>query len=140
MIENLSNYFSQTQEIYLNNISYEIIKNEELSEKYTLVNKDNVHVDLEEDGVNLIVERVLEFEPEGIFRLVVSFGASLQFVPEKKSEVEWDKINLAQEFLDNGDFVTVNLNSRISLLISQITSSYGQPPIITAPILKKQDK
>ena len=140
MIENLSSYFSPKQEIYLNNISYNIIKKNELAEEYNLTNIDNAHVDVYEDGINLTIERVLEFEPEGLFRLSVSFGANLQFVQEKKSEIDWEKINLAQEFIENGDFITVNLFSRISLLISQITSAYGQPPIITPPMIKKAKK
>ena len=44
---------------------------------------------------------------------------------------------MAEEFRDNGKFVTDNLMSRISLMIAQITSSYGQSPLILPPVVAK---
>ena len=42
-------------------------------------------------------------------------------------------MNLAEEFRKNGQFVLGNLMNRISLLIAEITSSFGQAPIILPP-------
>ena len=84
----------------------------------------------------LIILNTLNRKMDEIFNLSVSFGAHLKF-NEKKSEYEWTNINLAEEFRDNGDFVTAQLMSRISLLIGQITSSFGQYPIITPPTFAK---
>jgi hypothetical protein len=83
--------------------------------------------------VKLVVTRVLKFDPEEIFELSVSFGAILRFNKEKKKEYEWEKINLAEEFRENGQFVLGNLMNRISLLTAEITSSFGQTPIIVPP-------
>ena len=54
---------------------------------------------------------------------------------ERKEEYDWDKINLAEEFRENGEFVLGNLMSRISLLIAEITSSFGQIPLILPPAI-----
>ena len=59
---------------------------------------------------------------------------------ERKSEYEWSEINLAEEFGENGDFVITQLMSRISLLIGQITSSFGQPPLILPAVIAKKGK
>lgn len=92
-----------------------------------------------EDGVRIIVTRTLMFEPEELFALNVSFGADLKF-NERKAEHEWTKINLAEEFGENGDFVTAQLMSRISLLIGQITASFGQQPLILPSVIAKKGK
>ena len=48
-------------------------------------------------------------------------------------------INLADEFRKNGDFVTIQLMSRITLLIAEITSSFGQQPLILPTALAKRN-
>lgn len=42
------------------------------------------------------------------------------------------------EVRNNGEFVTNNLMARISLLIAQITTSFGQSPIILPPNVAKE--
>lgn len=70
-----------------------------------------------------------------MFELSVSFGAVLDFDEKRKSEYDWRNINMADEIKENGEFVLSNLFSRISLLIGQITGSFGQQPLILAPTL-----
>ena len=48
--------------------------------------------------------------------------------------------NLAKEFEKHGDFVLGNLMNRISLLISEITSSFGQSPIVLPPTIISEEK
>lgn len=112
------------------------VQKRNINAEFALLCHDNVKVDVNDAGVRIIIMRTLAFEPDEIFNLSVSFGAYLKF-NEKKSEYEWTNINLAEEFRDNGDFVTAQLMSRISLLIGQITSSFGQYPIITPPTFAK---
>lgn len=57
--------------------------------------------------------------------------------PERREEYRWNEINLAEEFRNNGDFVLDHLMSRIVLLVGQITSSYGQQPLILVPKVVK---
>ncbi len=138
MIKNLSEYFLPEHEFYLHKIVYDRLDNVTPEETIPLNCADNINVEIKgNSSVKIIVTRSLYFEPEEMFRLSVAFGANLKFEPQKVSEYNWNEINLADEFRDNGHFVMDNLMSRISLLIGQITSSFGQQPLLLAPIVAK---
>lgn len=138
MINNLSEYFLPEHEFYLHKIVYDRLDSITPEKTVPLNCVDNINVEIKSNsGVKIIVTRSLYFEPEEIFRLSVAFGANLKFEPQKVDEYNWNEINLADEFRDNGDFVTDNLMSRISLLIAQITSSFGQQPLLLAPVVAK---
>lgn len=137
MIKNLSEYFLPEQEFYLHKINYDRIASGEAGIKKSEIAlncADNIVVDVNDlDEVKLVVTRSLYFEPEEMFCLSVAFGAELKINPKKKNDYNWHELNLAEEFRDNGEFVMVNLMSRISLLIAQITSSFGQQPLMLPP-------
>ncbi len=138
MIKNLSAYFRPDLEIFLDTLDYKRIESEKNIEKeITLLCKDNIKATVQEDGVRIIITRILAFEPEEIFTLSVAFGADLKF-NERKAEQKWTELNLAEEFRENGDFATAQLMSRMSLLIGQITASFGQQPIIPPLTLAKK--
>ena len=140
MIKNLSDYFKPELEIFLDSLSYKRIEseNKNTEKEFTLLCKDNIKTEVKGEGIRIIVTRILEFDPEEFFTLSVVFGADLKF-NERKTEVKWDELNIADEFRENGDFVTAQLMSRMSLLIGQITSSFGQQPIIPPLALAKKD-
>ncbi|MBR5578808.1 MAG: hypothetical protein IKW28_07430 [Lachnospiraceae bacterium] len=138
MITNLADYFLPEQEFYLQSIVYDRIENTIDSKHHTLNCLDNISVDTNDETVKITVTRTLKFEPKELFSLTVSFGAILKFNPQNKSEYKWREINLAEEFRYNGDFVIGNLMQRITLQIAQITSSFGQTPIILPPNISKK--
>ena len=138
MIENLYEYFLPEQEFYLHKIMYDRIDSISSKEAFVLNCADNIKVEIsEKNELRVIVTRTLSFEPEEMFYLVVAFGANLKFDPRKVNEYNWHEVNMAEEFRDNGNFVTDNLMSRISLMIAQITSSFGQAPLVLAPSVAK---
>lgn len=138
MIKNLSDYFLPEQQFYLHKVAYERIDNKNLQEQYSLNCADNITVEIGENNkVKVIVTRSLQFDPPEMFQLSVSFGTDLKLHPQRLGEYDWSTLNLAEEFRDNGQFVTDNLMSRISLLIAQITSSFGQQPLILPPTVAK---
>lgn len=134
MIQNLEKYFLPEQVFYLNSINYKLMQ---ITSTENILNCiDNLSVEVNDaEGVKVILTRSLEFNPEGIFELNVSFGANLKFNEETKNEINWHEINLAEEFRVSGNFVIQNLLNRISLLIAEITASFGQSPIILPPSL-----
>lgn len=138
MISNLEDYFEDEQVFYLDKVFYNRIDKKNQAEEYSLKCVDNIEAVAEEEKVRLTVKRVLQFEPKEIFELSVSYGAILKIKEDKKSYA-WDKIDLAEEFRENGQFVLGNLMSRISLLIAEITSSFGQPPLILPPVIASKD-
>ncbi len=139
MINNLADYFLDEYEYYLKEIVYSKIDADSEKTECNLNCIDNINVVVEEGKkVCVTVTRTLQFEPENIFYLKVSFGAILMFDPQKVGEYDWHNINMAEEFKKNGQFVLNNLMSRISLQISQITSSFGQMPLILPPAVAQE--
>lgn len=138
MINNFSECFMSEQEFYLDKIFYNRIEKNETTQEYLLNCIDNLETIVKEDKVNLIVRRSVRFEPKEIFELTVSFGVILKIKKEKMDEYDWSSINLAEEFQTNGNFVLDNIMSRITMLIAEITSSYGQNPIIVPPVIAQK--
>ncbi len=135
MISNLADYFDVEQEFYLDKISYKRIGNDGQFGEYFLNCIDNIEAKVNNGTVEVTVERVFEFEPKELFELSVEFGAVLKFNEERKGEYDWESMDLAKEFRENGQFVLGNLMNRISLLMAEITSSSGQVPIILPPMV-----
>lgn len=140
MIENLQEYFLPEQEYYLNEIKYNRIETGTNQDATSAICEDGIYTELNgTNGIKIIVTRKFYFEPEQIFSLNISFGAELQLNPDKADEINWKEINLSEEFRESGEFVTSNLMSRIALLCAQITSSYGQQPLILPPGVIKNE-
>ena len=70
----------------------------------------------------------------------IAFGANLYFKEDKIKAFDWSEINLAEEFRENGDFIINELMRRITLMIAQITASFGQEPIILPPLIPTNDR
>lgn len=138
MIDNLSSYFLSEHQFYLHQINYEKVESDQIkpinTDSIELSCSDNlsVHVNPENDTVNLFVTRTLSFKPDILFHASVTYGAILRF-NDKKSEIDFEKVDLSKEFLNNGQFVTANLMARITLLLGEITSSTGQTPLFLPP-------
>lgn len=133
MISNLAEYFENEQEFYLDKVLYNRIDKKLQEEEHSLNCFDNIEVKVSGDVVKVTVMRSLKFEPEEIFELSVSYGAILKIKKEKEMDYNWNQIDLAEEFRMNGQFVLGNLMNRMSLLIAEITSSFGQVPLILTP-------
>lgn len=140
MIKNLAEYFQDEHDVFLENILYSRMENE-IEPNCSLNCTDNISTNvIKNQGVIIIVTRTLEFEPEGIFSMKIAFGAKLYFEEDKIKELEWAKLNLAEEFRENGEFIINELMSRITLMIAQITASFGQVPLILPPVIPKGAK
>ena len=140
MIKNLYDYFLPSQEFYLDKIIYNRMETNNKNTKFILKCIDKIDVSMDGDFVKITVERDLEFEPVDILKLSVSFGEILKFDEIKKQEYNWNELDLKEEFRENGGFVIDNLIKRITLLIAEITSSFGQAPIIVPPEIAKKTK
>lgn len=135
MIERFVDYFQPEHEISLENIEYNrsIPTIQKQAHQMTCTDKLSVKLDLENNGIGLLLTRSMAFEPQDLFELSVSFSALLTIKEDRKNEIDWEKINLAEEFRNNGNFILDGLFNRITLLIGQITASYGQTPIMLYP-------
>lgn len=129
-------YFENEQEFYLEDISFKRLDNSEDNSEdvgeYALYCKDDLSVFRNNNIVKVKISRNLKCIPEALFELTVSFGATLK-LNDKGLTKEWTEDDLKKEFCKNGQFVTSNLMNRISLLIAEITSSFGQTPMVIEP-------
>ncbi len=129
-------YFLPDRRIFLDNVQYETLQTPSSKEGRKLNCKDTILAQRSNKWIKINFNRTLTFMPEGIFRLSVTFGVLLPFNPATKEEVDWNGIDIAAAFRESCGPLLSALMSRTSLLISQITSSTGQNPLVTpaAPV------
>ncbi len=141
-MENFRGYFKKEKRVFLENVSYETVRPEDATVPTRRLGcRDTVVAQLLMPvGVKIIFNRRLNFEPEALFTLSVSFGTMLLFNPEKRDEVAWKDVNLVNECTAAYPEVIAEMASRTTLLVSEITSAAGGIPLITQVPLKKDEK
>lgn len=133
-------YFLAERRIFLDNVSYETTKPEEGAQGYRLTAKDTIVAQLAGNtGVKVTYNRALKFEPDGPFTISVSYAVMLIFNPGTRDEIDWKTVDVAREFQKNCGSLLGAMTSRASLLIAELTSAAGQPPVIMGmPMVKQQ--
>ena len=122
-------YFLAERHIVLDNISYETLR--PVSGQMKMNVKDMIVAQvMGQAGVKVTYNRTLTFDPEGLFRLSVTFGVMLVFNPGTRGEVDWRTIDVAAEFRKSCPQLVDIMASRATLLIAEITSAGGGNPII----------
>lgn len=135
-MENFERYFLHEKKVLLENISYETVKVEGRPRQMKLGVKDTIVAQLMQNAVKINFNRAMNFDPEGVFSLSVTYSMLLVFDPSTKDEVDWKSVDIAGEFKRSCPQLLSTLMSRTSLMIAQITSAAGQDPIVTpaAPV------
>ena len=131
-MDNFNEYFLKDRKIHLENINYETVKSEPSEAMRRLGCRDTIVAQLiGERGVKIIFNRRLNFEPEALFTLSVSFGVFLRFDPTRYGEVNWKEVNIVKQFTSDCPALVSELNARTTMLVAQITSASGGVPIVT---------
>ena len=139
-MENFERYFLHERKIVLDNISYETVKMEgKPGTTMSLGCKDTIVAQLMESGVKINFNRAMNFTPEGIFSLSVTYSMMLFFDPTTKNEIDWKSLDIAGEFKKSCPHLLSAMMSRTSLMIAQVTAASGQNPLITPAAPVKQD-
>lgn len=133
---NFINKLKGQQEIFLSNVSYNMSLAVNKTLETHLVINDGLDVSLENAKIKVIFSREVKTEPVELFALNVAVGCLLP-IKDEFSKINWDICELNQSIKEDRRILS-GLISRASLLISQITASYGQPPIITPPTFLKK--
>jgi len=132
-MERLKDFLSEKTNSDIYNIYYKYIgllkKDIKISYIDTIkeLNHDN-------EKLTIIVTRELKFTPKNFFSLAVSYYVEHFLKDEYIGIFDWEKFDLSKEINDDIKYYSLNKMSRISLLISQITSSFGYNPIVTPPM------
>lgn len=92
--------------------------------------EDKISTQNSENQLVVTFERNVYFEPR-IFDIYVKFDIIMYYnegMGAEGAEIDW-----ASELLNNQNPYITNIASRASLIISSITSAYGQQPLVTPP-------
>lgn len=139
-MQELKNDLSGRKSIELFSIEYKSVKSTN-----KLIGDLNIHYmdslsiyDMTSDKLSVIVTRNLKFDPESLFRLSISYLIHHYVKDEFRKELDWESYDLDNEIAGNyAYFAGVGMEA-VSLLIGQITSSFGRVPIITNPLFKSK--
>ena len=129
---NFADLFNENYQYSLKNIDYKLLTSSPLSTNVEISIKDNISYEIKNNiEFVLLVDRKISFEPNQLYELSVCFSANLTIKDtEKIRNVTWDEELKSNPVLLN---IIQGLLSRISMLIAQVTSSYGQNPLVTPP-------
>lgn len=125
-------YFLKECQVFLSHIEYDVLTLGNGNNKINVT--DNIQAYPKDDShVKIEISRSLSFPDGGLFSLQVIYGILLTKNPLSKDEIDWSEVDVGAEFKRAKAPLINGIASRISMLIGQITSSYGQNPIITPP-------
>ena len=131
---NFKEFFEDNYQLYLKDIDYKALSIDPIVEKIDVKIKDDLCFFDNKDKKTLEfeVKRTVDFYPDALYKLSIEFGAKLKV---KNEAPILDSIDWKKEFKENEICINMinGLIARISVLISQITSSYGQVPLVTPP-------
>ena len=134
-MQNFNEFFKRQGSIYLQNISYKLISLEMNPEQTKTDVIDHISTELISDykELRVLFTRTIKFNPERLYELSITYGAIYTF-NEGYSKELLENINFDNLILRSNNIMFTNIISRTSLLISQITSSHGQFPMVTPPL------
>ena len=122
-------YFLAERRIILDNVSYETER--PTAGQLKLNVKDTIVAQvMGQAGVKVTYNRALNFEPQGPFRLSVTFGVMLVFNPGTRGEVDWRTIDVAAEFKKSCPQLVDIMSAKAALLVAELTNASGGNPII----------
>ena len=132
---NFMEVFNKNYSYFLHEINYRVITVGAIKDKVDISVRDYLDFSmLDKSHLQIIVKRKVEFQPNLVYELSVSFGAVLELINEHEhtDNFDWEK-----EFKNSAEGLSViqGLLTRVSLQIAQITSSYGLNPVVTPPNL-----
>ena len=131
----MNNYFSEYCDknfgVALNGLSYHTVESESDVAECELKIVDTISYRISDGFLYYLCSRKLCLEPAAILDIEISFN--IRFALINTNDPAVNCVDWKKEILSNGKEYLNNVYSRISLLISSITSANGSIPVITPP-------
>ena len=124
-------YLKDEYQFALYNVHYDLVKPEGGTELELNIS-DDLSSDIVDGTLHIIVTRTVSFIPAALYTVSVKYTLSIPFkedVDPSALTIDWSK-----EVTEHENAYLRNIMSRASHIIAAITSSGGQPPIITPPV------
>ncbi len=134
-------YFAGECSLSLLNVKYD--RKDEIETDVELILQDSLdiqNINEKSEDIEFIVSRHLSFKPECFADISVSFSVILKLNDEYRHAESLDYKALKQEMIGPDSVIIPMIMSRISLIISQLTSSYGERPVVTPPSFMRQEE
>ena len=134
-------YFAGGCSLSLLNVKYD--RKDEIQTDVELIIQDSLdiqNINGKSEDLEFIVSRHLSFKPECFADISVSFSVILKLNDEYRHAESLDYKTLKQEMIGPDSIIIPMIMSRISLIISQLTSSYGERPVVTPPSFMRQEE
>lgn len=132
-----NDYFEDQYRFSVKSINYSSVDTNDAPENVELVIADSLETELNNNSLLITYSRNVNFKPTAVFDVSVIFNATLQLksnVSDDFNEIDWNTV------LQKDNPCINNLISRASSVIANITSSFGQQPLITPPVFVTSNK
>lgn len=119
----------------LQSVRYDLIGDD--VEKCMLVCEDKFELnEVTSDRFSFFINRHVRFEPASTFDIEIRFMTERYLKDEYIGhvEVELEKYEIKNEFMKDTSFYTNYEDSWVSMIIAQLTGSFGNSPLITPPM------
>ena len=130
-------FLKEEYQFILKQVVFRTIDEDNDAEQFKINISDDISVAFVDGGLFVDYCRNVYFEPNGIFDIKVNFGLKLSFKDGVKSEEVCD-VDWVAELGDKENPYMANIIARTSNIISNLTSSFGQQPLITPPVFVKE--
>ena len=131
----LNKYLKEEYQFALKQVVFQTVDECDEAEQFEINVSDDISVEVVDKDIIVDYWRNVYFYPNGIFEIKVNFGLKMSFKDEAK--LEDDDINWAEELVSQENPYMRNVITRTSNIISNLTSSFGQQPLITPPVFVK---
>lgn len=128
-------YLKEEYQFILKQVVFQTVEEHDETEEFEINISDDVSVEVIDNEISVDYWRNVYFEPKGIFDIKVNFGLRIPFKEDIKPEggtIDW-----AKELEEKENPYMRNIITRASNIISNLTSSFGQQPLITPPVFIK---
>ena len=134
----LKDFFSNNGTIGLEEISFKAHDNKNIKSVPCCVEDRITSISHTDTAIKVVMTRKISLGENEFFDLEASFHTIHFLKEEYNKSFQWDDYDLNTEVNNEIDFFVGPGFDRLSLVLSQITSSFGGAPIVTPPMHMKK--
>lgn len=133
--------FDPNYRFSLAKVSYQ--REKDIEDNTEIKVNDNTNIRIERDHVFLSLSREVKFQPDGLFTLLIEFDAELTYTESYRAVIgevlDSEKKEEIKELIQaQGLPVVMNLASRASTIIAELTLAAGLQPMIVPAVFSEK--
>lgn len=136
-MKKLSDYLEEKRGIRLKEVNFTAVEMSDQDSDF-IVN-DYYIVSKNEKEIIVTVTREVGFEPENGFKISASYDIIYKLIEDLIDEFNESNIDIEKEIAEDKETYIWDEMNRISLIISQLTSSFDNIPFVTRPFIRFEE-